>query len=190
MRCERRSVGIHDPIGDFSRDEQRNLGDRSGAGEAVVGQPSRGVDEGHALGATLCNETGEQLDVGDGARGGQGGSCVPVEIVEIDDGVFDQRSAYRTQRFLRVWLTPGLDVSEIGILGIDRGIRAGQQATNRTQVLHGTRRLWQQRSPSRGTLDFWAGALVSVDADGVAHGLRTQADVVPPTADAATSPLD
>jgi len=51
------------------------------------------------------------------------------------------------------------------------------------------RRLWQQRSPSRGTLDFWAGALVSVDADGVAHGLRTQADVVPPTADAATSPL-
>jgi len=51
------------------------------------------------------------------------------------------------------------------------------------------RRLWQQRSPSRGSLDFWAGALVSVDADGVAHGLRTQADVVPPTADAATSPL-
>jgi hypothetical protein len=51
------------------------------------------------------------------------------------------------------------------------------------------RTLWQERSPSRGTLDLWAGTLVSVDAEGVAHGLRTRAEVVPPTADDATSPL-
>ena len=46
------------------------------------------------------------------------------------------------------------------------------------------RRLWQQDSPPQGSLDFWGDTLVSVDADGVAHGLRTTADVVPATAEA------
>lgn len=62
-----RVVDVEDHVRDLADQQQRHLGERAGAREADIGQPPGGVDEGDALGTAFGAQTGEQLDVGDGA---------------------------------------------------------------------------------------------------------------------------
>ena len=159
------------------------------------------VDGGERWQRTLALDDGYSARV-DSYQQPQGGSAIVVDMSSGAAGVADLEDDHPST-FVGLSTATGATMfsAEVPAMSFSAGLArtagfAGSivgQDFSQTMVtafdLSDGRRLWQQRSPSRGSLDFWAGALVSVDADGVAHGLRTQADVVPPTADAATSPL-